>query len=356
MARAPQNRPIPMPWSIRWRVVRERLLPVILFVLVVTAIAHLWRNHFQPIALQGSAEQVRAAITTPQGGQLVRLHVAPYARVQQGQPIAEIMTAPLDLLQARLAVVQAEATLLALTQEPVTGKLRADLDYEGLRVEWMQQRIERAIATTRLTAAESEYQRVRRLHAEELVADAEYEEAKAQRDTLVAQRDGSAALIQALEGRLKQLRPASMEEDAVMSAALEVQHERLRLIEAEMAPVVLYAPIDGVIGPLPRQTGEIVLAGDQIGTVMSETAVQAVAYLREPIQTQPEEGQPVQITSASRHTGQGSVIHVSPQIETLPDRWQHPGLRPQRGLRIIVRLPPDLQVVPGETLDLVLYN
>ena len=356
MMRDPQARPIPMPWPVRWRLIRERILPVVLFLMVVTAVTHLWRNHFQPVALQGSAEQVRAALTVSQNGQLVRLHVEPFARVRRGDPIAEIMTVPADLLQARLAVVQAEATLLALTREPLTGRLRADLDYEGLRVEWMQQRVERAVASIRLAAAESEYQRLQRLRADNLVADSEYEAAKEERDAWAARRDGSSALIQTLERRLGQLTPGTTDEDEVMAAALNVQHERLRLIEAELAPLVLTAPIDGVLGTFAKQPGETVLSGDQIGTVLSETAMQAVAYLREPVRTRPQTGQPVQVTTASRQTGRGEVIHVNPQIETLPDRWQHPGLRPQRGLPIIVRLPTDLEVLPGEALDLVLRN
>ena len=42
------------------------------------------------------------------------------------------------------------------------------------------------------------------------------------------------------------------------------------------------------------------------------------------------------------------VVHVGPVIELMPERlWQNPNL-PRYGLPVLIRIPPGMELVPGE--------
>jgi multidrug resistance efflux pump len=48
-----------------------------------------------------------------------------------------------------------------------------------------------------------------------------------------------------------------------MCAAIAVQEAKLRLTEAELGPLLLRAPLDGVVAAIYHRSGEAVIAGMQ---------------------------------------------------------------------------------------------
>jgi hypothetical protein len=136
-----------------------------------------------------------------------------------------------------------------------------------------------------------------------------------------------------------------------------VQEQELKLLEAQLAPVSLTAPIDAVVSIVHRRGGENVLAGEPIVTLSALRGDRVVAFLRQPLNLEPTTNTLVEVRSRSleRAIGQGRVVAVGTQMEPilpqlLPGR-SNPNV-PEYGLPILVSLPPEVPARPGEIVDL----
>jgi multidrug resistance efflux pump len=154
-------------------------------------------------------------------------------------------------------------------------------------------------------------------------------------------------------------------ESTATSAAIEVESRTLDLIEAQLMPIDLVAPFDGVVSIVHRRTGETVQAGEPILTVSREKPSRVVAFLRQPLQSDARPGTKIEVRSRarSREVGVGEVLSVGAQLEPI-----HPTLLPRNtsasgpggdsrsaaetGLPILVSLPENVSVFPGEIVDL----
>lgn len=360
MTRPPTERPagrIPVPLARRLGHLRRRALPLVLFIGLVAAIGKLWTEHVLTATLIGEVVAQRAEIIAPGDGRLVQVPVQAFSRVQRGDPLAVVLTADPALLEAQLAVIRAEADLLRYTFDPLIGRQRSDLDYQRLRVELMDQRAAQAAGEVRLLQAGNERQRARLMHAEGLIPLAELERIETEHDALEVGIAGQRALVASLQQELDRLGlPEGGQGEQPILAAIRVHEERLRLVEAELAPVVISAPFTGQVGRILRGPGEHVLAGEPLMTVMAETGDRILAYMRQPIRVEPEVGMTVRVQGPSRdpRTGLGRVLHVAAQLEPLPEMLLGPGLRPEMALPVVISLPAGIDARPGERLELSL--
>ncbi|MDY0109092.1 MAG: HlyD family efflux transporter periplasmic adaptor subunit [Candidatus Krumholzibacteria bacterium] len=356
MARRVADR-IAIPWPRRLRRWRAQALPLVVFLLLVAVVTRLWRDHVLPVELIGEAQAQRAEVVVPVAGQVVQMHVRPFERVHRGEPLAMVMTTDPVLLESRLAVIRAELELLLHSFDPVVGRQRSALDYERLRVELMNQRVDLASAEVNLVHAENQYERIRRLHAEGMASDADYEIAMATHTALAAEVSGRQELVSSLTEDLARLHlPALTSPEDPLRAAIRLHEERLREVEAELGPVTLRAPIDGMVGLIYRNPGEHVLAGEPLLTVMAETSDRIIAYLRQPIRVRPQVGMAVRVQARTREggAGVGEVLHVSAQLELLPEDMLAPGMQPEKALPVLISLPEGCRLLPGERVGLAL--
>jgi multidrug resistance efflux pump len=277
--------------------------------------------------------------------------------VRHGDPLAVVMTTDPSLLEAQLAVIQAEVDLLRYSLDPLIGRQRSDLDYERLRVELMSQRAAQATAEVRRLHAENDLARARQLYADDLIAIAELEQAITDHEALVTEIAGHRAIVSMLQDELERLNlPSAAGAEETLLAAIRVHEQRLRVVEAELAPVTLRAPLDGRVGLILRGAGEHVMAGEPLLTVMSETTDHVIAYLRQPLRVEPTVGMAVRVTAPARDRGAGlgRVLQVSAQLEPLPELLLAPGMRPEKALPLLISLPEGMRVRPGERLELSL--
>lgn len=348
---------IPIPPGRRLKLLRERGLPLVVFMVLVVAITQLWREHVLPVDMIGEAMAQRAEVVVPQDGQVVQVHVRPFAPVRHGDPLAVVMTTDPALLEAQLAVIQAEVDLLRYSLDPLVGRQRSDLDYERLRVELMSRRAAQATAEVRRLHAENDLARVRQLHADDLISGAELERAITDHEVLVTEIAGHRRIISMLHDELERLDlPSAAGAEETLLAAIRVHEQRLRLVEAELAPVTLHAPLDGRVGLILRGTGEHVTAGEPLMTVMAETTEHVIAYLRQPLRVEPEVGMAVRVKAPSgdRGAGLGRVLQISAHLEPLPEMLLAPGMRPEKALPLLISLPEGVRLRPGERVELSL--
>jgi multidrug resistance efflux pump len=216
-----------------------------------------------------------------------------------------------------------------------------------------------------LQLAQSEFRRVEELYRDKVVSEKIYEEARVTKERLEAEVQERARLIEEQEKNLgaPQLRAAvSMAStnlgsaQSVMQASINVQEEKLRLTEAELSPIELHATIDGMVSSILRRSGEAVIAGEPILTISTGSSDRIIAYLRQPLLTEPKIGMAVQVYARSfqRQAAEATILRVGTQMEPIKEHLLPfmNGHAPEMGLPILVGLPPSLKLVPGEIVDL----
>jgi multidrug resistance efflux pump len=353
--------PIPIPMQQRWREFRMGAVPVLMFFLVAASVLLLWRQHVVPPHIVGQVEGTWASVTSPQTGALAGLAVDRFQRVTGGEPIAHILTTDPHVLAASLDVIRAEVELIQAQMQQTQQRML--VDYERLRLNWMLERIELATAQVRLQQAESEFERVSKMFKDRIVPEGigfngvtGYEVARRDRDSLVQHIALKETMISELEDSLAQINSPGT--NSPLTAALAVQEQKLRLTEAQLAPVTLHAPMDGLVSFVHRRPGETVMAGEPILTLSYLHADRIVGYIRQPMNVEPRPGMEVVVRSRSgkRASAVSKVLEVGTQMEPITPALLPTAFfaREESGLPILVALPPELNLIPGETVELLI--
>ncbi len=340
-----------------------RALPVLAFLGASSLCVILWRmDHGVPV-LAGEVEAVLANVASPEAGALVQLKVDRFQPVLAGEPIAMVQSVRPEVLSNQLAAVRANIELLKASMDPVVGRYRAGLDYERLRLDGMQQQVELAAARARLFYEESQLERTQELFRQNtnILSQDQLDIATRDRDSLrdeVRQREQLVAAYAAMASRLglpRELIQVDPELDP-LRAAIAVEEQQLKVVEAEMGPLVLRAPISGMVSQVYRRIGETVVAGEPIVTIAATTSERILAYVRQPVAQEPRVGMEVEVRTRTRprQVGLGRVTHVGSKMEmfTAPLRVRGFDQSQERGLPFHVSLPKGLSVHPGELVDL----
>ena len=163
------KQPIPIPAAQRWQDFRQILLPLIVFSLCILGLGLLWWNKIAPSTVVGEARSDNIVISSPRAGLLKEVHVGRFDEIEMGEPIAEVdySTDP-NYVDAQVEWVRAQVDLLTLTIDPVQ-RARTSLDYNQLRLDWLNERTTLAALKIEYENSEREYQRVAKLFKDESV-------------------------------------------------------------------------------------------------------------------------------------------------------------------------------------------
>jgi multidrug resistance efflux pump len=354
--------PIPVPLRERWHDLRLRVLPIVGFAGAILAIGVLWKNHVAAPSMVGQAEPVLANVSSPKPGILGQLQVVRFQQVKAGDVIASLLVADPRVLEASLAVIRSEIEVLRADPRPVSVQQRTAMDYSQLRLDWMKQRAALAAAQVNLQLAETELSRAEALFKDKVVSEGVLDQAKANQQRLRREVEEFSRLVAEGEESFKALQGtnstaiAKVSDDS-MRAAIAVQEAKLRLTEAELSPIPLRAPIDGIVSAIFHQSGEAVTAGQPVVAIATLRPVRIVGYLRPPIHDEPKLGMQVEVRTRGirRETGLAQITEVGTQLESLPAAFAGPMklLNTELGLPVGVSLPANLRIRPGELVDVI---
>jgi multidrug resistance efflux pump len=356
---------IPIPAGHRWREFRIKLIPSVIFFAAIAAVAFIWRNHIAAPTYVGEVETIHADVLSTLPGLLTGLNVDRFDTVTKGEIIGKVSPSDPELLKASLAAI--EIDLKTLQTRVALDRDRNEVNYEQIRLDWLNQRVELATAKVDLEYAEKEFQRQSELHLEKIVSDSEFELAKDVRDSRreeVAERE---KIVSEMQKRLQALsgeENSHVEKTNWLSQAVAAQEAQLLLTEG---PISLTAPIDGTVTLVNHRAGERVLAGEPIITITSSNSTRIVAFARQPFSLIPKVGDHVRVRTRSvpRKTAIATIQHVGSSVETMlpPVSRNNKNLlnnalgNPlERGLAFSVNLPENFAVYPGETVDLILLR
>lgn len=361
--------PIPSPPAQLWRQLRLQYLPVLVFVAGLAAAAFIWMRWVAPPTLVGEAEAIRTDVRSAHAGALADVKVALLQPVKAGDVLGHVVITDAKIFEASLAVIRAELDVIRFTMDPVMGQQRAALDYERLLLDVMKARVDQAQLQSQLQQAESTFTRTSALYANKLVTDERYEEIKSTRDTLAAQLKAQTELITRIEPDLSKFMSENPDGKLPspaqgLRAAIKVQEEKLHLAEAQLSPVPLVAPIDGVVTLAHRQSGETVTAGEPIFQISATRSDHIVGYLRQPLPFTPKAGAAVEVRTRTfqRHIAHATIAGVGAQWEPiLPSLLMAMHLpvssaNAELGLRVHVTVPAALALRPGETVDIIFQD
>lgn len=350
--------PIPSPPGHLIREFCHRALPVLTFVAAGIGAAYLWNQRFTGTLLHGEVEPIRANVTTLEGGTLVQLHVDRWQEVTNGQPIATIQVIDPDAVNRSVEILRTE--LHVLRSRMALDESRNDQNLEGLRVRWLEARVELATARVQLENAQRDLERVKRLFTDRIIAEADLDNAQSLHEALRVEVDERAKLADGLEASLQRL-DASNEQDrgdalGVLEKSLKAQEQQLE----HEGTVILRAPMAGAVKTISASSGERVASGAVIAIVASPKSERIVGYVRQPLTLEPQPGMAVEIRTrgAVRQVSASQISHVGSDLEIVASPLRLRGFdnAVERGLVFAIPIPPELQVHPGELVDVIVRN
>lgn len=347
--------PIPSPPGHLAREFCHRVLPIGVFVAVSLAVAVLWNQRFTGTTLFGEVEPIRANVTTLEGGTLASLDVERFQTVTNGQVIGAVQVIDADTLLGDLAVLRSE--LNVMRSRLALDEARNDQNVETIRLRWQEARVELATSRVNLENARRELERAERLAADLIMSESELDLARAVHDALAAETREREALVSSLGTTLDRLDDANRRDHGgageVLEESLRAQEKRLQ----QQRQVKLRAPMDGVVKIINNHPGERLPAGAIVAIITAPHSERIVGYVRQPLTLEPRPGMPVEIRTRGprRQVVQSQILGVGSDLELVvsPLRLRGFDNSVERGLAFFVALPPELQVHPGELVDLI---
>jgi multidrug resistance efflux pump len=349
--------PIPTPSAHRWRDIRMAYLPLITFALLLVTIFWMWRSYVHPPYLVGEVEAVRADVISIVDGTVLELKTDNLQEVTNGQELAVISV-------MEPAIVQAERKRIEADLELMKARMAVDMDrntenYQQLRFQFLNYKVQLTIDQTNLDLAEVEFKRAEQLftNATLLVSEEAYDIAKAKRDVLRATVSGKSIFLAEYEKTLATLDPEQLPRNVeVISNAIQAQ---LELLALRQKPLVLKAPIDGFISAINHRPGEKITAGLPILVVSGNKTDRVVGWVRQPVRVKPSIGDMVEVRTirSGLHTIEGTVTAVGEQLEAVSPAALPFGIPPKSveyGLQFLVDVPPGNDLLPGEMVELTL--
>lgn len=353
---------ISIPAWKRWLEFRHRVLPTIMFVVVLCLVGLLWKSHLSSPSLIGQVQIMRLDIRTPSSGTITNLTVELYQKVRKGDIIAKLDPGdPLTSIGSQGQVLLAKKELLQLMNLTTAANAfdiqRNVLDKERLRTELLQQKVNLASAEISLQNLENEWNRAKGLFDEKLLSESEYD--RAEKAFLAAQAEVKARneLITDLGKTIQGIESLIDGSREIEEAKLEIDRTTLQRSIAKLEQEwVIRAPADGVITAIQKRSGEMVGSSDSIVTLTQSGTRSVIAFLPQGSEIPISEGQPLEIktrTQFVRHC-KGSVTKVGESYEPMPDQLSQLQLFKVGGIGIpiLIELPDEFHCLPGELVHI----
>lgn len=350
--------PIPSPPEQRWHLFRIKVLPFLSFCGVLFFAVWLWGLNLANPLVMGQAEGLTANVISPVPGRVTRLGAALYQPVKQGDVIAVVDGSDPQILSNTVAVIQAEMEAIRADAGMDAGDR---VRFAQFQMDWLAQRSELVGLRAELQYAESELARQERLLKEGISSQSELDIARRDVDRLTREVKEKTGAVDAAERSLGELDPSTKGADSPsVRALLAVAAEQLHLAEAQLQPVLLRAPIDGFVTRLDIAPDSTIVRGAVLATVASSKVDRIVGYIPQPVRIEPKVGMKLEVRSRGTHRQLATteVTHVGPRIELFdaPLRVRGMGAAQERGLPIVVSVPNNMNLRPGELVDLRLIT
>ncbi|MEA1063231.1 HlyD family secretion protein [Erwinia sp. HR93] len=257
---------------------KKKTLFTLLLVVIVISLAVLFRAQNQDILLQGEVDASEVIVTSKAKGRVVERFAERGDDVKAGQ------------LLMRLEAPELIAQLQAAQATRDRAKAQLDLSVNGTREESIRNlKATLAQAEADYRNAQDTYARNRQVAARGYVSAQELENARASRDA--AWQKVLAAKANLDEGK----NGDRVEQRASYAAQLRQAEHELQEIKVQADDLNVKAPVDGEVGPIPAEVGELLNASSPLLTLVRQPQAWFVFNLREDILAHVRKGDKVRL-------------------------------------------------------------
>ncbi|WP_062814575.1 HlyD family secretion protein [Proteus mirabilis] len=258
---------------------KKRAIYLILLMLILIALAVLFRAHNQYLLLQGEVDAPEVIVASKAKGRVIERHIERGDDVKAGQLMITLDSPELNAQVAALEAAKAQA------------QAQLDLSIHGTREESIRNL--QAIlsqAQAQATNATKDYQRLSAVANKGYVSANELDSARSRRDVAVQQaKAAQAELDEAKNGDRIELREK-------YRAALQQAEQQLIELKVQQQDLQVKAPVDGEVGPIPAEVGELFNANSPLATLIRLPEAYFVYNLREDILADIRKGDRITIT------------------------------------------------------------
>ena len=368
-----------------------RTLPVLVWIMAAVAVVTLFLNQSERVDLKGIAFSHEQIINTTETGYIRSIPVKLYQEVKKGDTLAIIKENTVareeythSLLQAERATAEAEleqlkAELVAAEDrlyldkadrenELTVTERRLAVDMERARLEALE--IKADLGPDRLTLKdlEVEFEIVTQLVAEEAAEEYElqkiqaqcdiFRESVAQKEVLLAQAEANYEAAMFRKDEFDQSTPVSPQlsdkELAPIRKAILVQEKRLAEFIKQRDIIVLTAPFDGIVNALNYKSGQTVVRGDAIMTIVNPTPGSITAWVPQKNIDQFAQNMKVKVVSLNmpHQTFVSQISGMGPALELIPQQlWRVPTVA-EWGRSIQIPIQPSFACIHNEIVGI----
>ncbi|WJD88410.1 efflux RND transporter periplasmic adaptor subunit [Serratia marcescens] len=257
---------------------KKKTLFTLLLMMMAIALAILFRAHNQDLLLQGEVDAPEVIVASKAKGRVVERLIERGDDVKSGQLIIQLDSPE---LMAQLRSAQA-------TRDEAKAQL--ELSLHGTREESIRNlRANLAQAEAQYRNAQNDYNRNLSVAGKGYISKSELDASRRSRDTAFQQ-------VQAAKANLDEgINGDRVEQRQQYAAALRAAEENLLQIQAQSDDLQVKAPVDGEVGPIPAEVGELLNAGSPLVTLIRVPDAYFVFNLREDILAHVRKGDKVKL-------------------------------------------------------------
>ena len=257
---------------------KKKTLFTLLLMLAAIALAILFRAHNQDLLLQGEVDAPEVIVASKAKGRVVERLIERGDDVKSGQLIIQLDSPE---LMAQLRSAQA-------TRDEAKAQL--ELSLHGTREESIRNlRANLAQAEALYRNAQNDYNRNLSVAGKGYISKSELDASRRSRDTAFQQ-------VQAAKANLDEgINGDRVEQRQQYAAALRAAEENLLQVQAQSDDLQVKAPVDGEVGPIPAEVGELLNAGSPLVTLIRVPDAYFVFNLREDILAHVRKGDKVKL-------------------------------------------------------------
>ena len=362
-------------------IIRLHIIPLLVWLCAVGCVVFLFSRRIQRFEVVGMAHSKTFMLSAETTGRIKTMDAELFDPVKKGQVITRLDS---ELLEAEFATVKAETSRLKaeLAAEKDRFKIdahdrmtdfnaryrsfAADVEIARLRVLELKSMIEPDRILLKDYQAEIDIELQLRVNG---ATNSTYniEKAQAQYDTLARKieenqkrlEQAKVNIANAIKRRdefleTQKIQPSPDAALEAISKSINVQQQLMNELTVQSKSLVLKSPADGIITEITQRAGEVVTPGTVILTIAEAIPTEVIAYASESGHSTIKPNQKVELvkTGAAPQVARSQIVQVGPAIDMVPERLQnHPDM-PQWGRPFMVKIPPGMELVPGEKVGI----
>jgi multidrug resistance efflux pump len=370
----------------------DHILPALVWLAAIGAIIFIVRDKGQKFETIGIVNREERTMESPCAGRIKSVAVSSFNKVEKGQPLViidtvldpeqnnnqinaqrDIILAKIKQLQAELAATENKLKTDSAAKESdfVTSSRNFAVDVEKTRLETVQLKAQTEPAKIRLKKLEYDIkianansavtgQNLIQLHYEiekwkqESAALAKEIE---ENEKLLAQAEENLKLAQSRKEEFEKQNPLHPSIEAALQPiheAINVQEKTLAQLLIEQPIVTVEAPFDGVITNIVIRNNDTIANREPMLTIVETEPKAIIAYIKEEQTSMVKEKMEVSVMKRTypQKIAKSQITYLSPVMELLPQQLWLANNMPQWGRPIIIEIPPDFDVIPGEVVNI----